>query len=48
MVPAWDETLDQVHDHNHYYDYEDKQMIIWISLWNKRKKGVIKEISKLK
>ena len=44
MVPAWDGTLDQVHDHNHYHDYEDKQMIIW----NKRKKGVKKEISKLK
>ena len=31
MVPAWDGTLDQVHDHNHDHDHEDKQMIIWIS-----------------
>ena len=34
MVSAWNGTLGHAHDHNHDNDHEDKQRIIWISLWN--------------
>ena len=44
MVPAWDGVLGQIHDHDH----EDKQRIIWISIWNIFQEEIKKEISKLK